>query len=191
MSTCDRADLIRDYAMDETAGEERRAIAQHITECAECATELDRLQLTTAALRVLPDLEMPRRIAFVSEQPVSWLNGFWNSAARLGFAAACVLTVGLLLHHPAEIRTVVQTADVSKQVNEAVAKAVAQVRDENAQITKAQVEMVERKYQQQQQDLMVRVSENLDLIQKRLGARTMLAFADTSGTGTSNNGAGQ
>ena len=36
--------------------------------CGDCALELDQLRLTTAALRTLPDREIPQRIAFVSDQ---------------------------------------------------------------------------------------------------------------------------
>ena len=71
-----------------------------------------------------------------------FFGGFWNSAARLGFASACVLGGALVVaayHRPApiaqrEVRTIVQTADVSKQVNEAVSKAVAEVHEEDARL---------------------------------------------------------
>jgi len=148
MSTCDRAEALRDYAFDELPAGERPGMEQHIAVCGDCAAELDQLRVTTAVLRVLPDREIPQRIAFVSDKvfqpsPLSrFFGGFWNSAARLGFASACVLGGALVVaayHRPApialrEVRTIVQTADVSKQVNEAVAKAVAQVHEEDARL---------------------------------------------------------
>src|SRR5712671_3214293 len=103
MKGCDRIDDVRDYAFDELDAGARAAIQQHLAACGECAMELDRLQLTTAALRILPDREIPQRIAFVSDKvfqasPVSrWFSGFWSSAPRLGFASACVLAVGLMV----------------------------------------------------------------------------------------------
>src|SRR6267154_2129862 len=97
MSECDRGEALRDYAFDELPAGERPEMEQHISDCTGCAAELDRLRLTTAALRILPDREIPQRIAFVSDKVfapspvVRFLGGFWNSAARLGFASACVL----------------------------------------------------------------------------------------------------
>jgi hypothetical protein len=149
MSTCDRAEALRDYAFDELPASERTGMEQHIAVCGDCAAELDQLRVTTAVLRVLPDREIPQRIAFVSDtvfQPSAlsrFFGGFWNSAARLGFASACVLAAALIVsayHRPApvlaqrEIRTVAQTADVSKQINDAVAKAVAQVHQEDTRL---------------------------------------------------------
>jgi anti-sigma factor RsiW len=151
MSTCDRAEALRDYAFDELPASERPGMEQHIAVCGDCAAELDQLRVTTAVLRVLPDREIPQRIAFVSDKvfqpsPLSrFLGGFWNSAARLGFASACVLGVGLIVsayHRPApvashEVRTIVQTADVSKQIDAAVAQAVTKIRQEDAQMLTA------------------------------------------------------
>ena len=101
------------------------------------------LRLTTAALRTLPDREIPQRIAFVSDkvfEPSPFRRFF---GARLGFASACVLAAALVVsawhfsdaYRPAEVQTVVHTASVSpQQINDAVAKAVAQVRTEDAQM---------------------------------------------------------
>src|SRR5580692_6166874 len=130
---------LRDYAVGELPAARQPGLEQHVNACEDCAAELDRLRITTAALRMLPDREIPQRIAFVSDKvfepsPVSrFFGGFWNSAARLGFASACVLGAALIVsayHRPAEVRTVVQAAntDVSRQVNDAVTKAVAQVK---------------------------------------------------------------
>src|SRR5580704_466663 len=123
--SCARAEALRDYAFDELTQDERRAMEQHLTGCGACATELDQLRLTAAALRTLPDREIPQRIAFVSDrvfEPSAWRR-FWNSGARLGFASACVLAAALLVsswmvsawhYRPAaEIHTVLQAASDS------------------------------------------------------------------------------
>ena len=72
MTTCNRIDEVRDYAFDEGFdkgnGSARAFFQQHLAACEHCAQELDRLQFTTAALRVLPDREIPQRIAFVSDK---------------------------------------------------------------------------------------------------------------------------
>lgn len=112
---CNRTSLVRDYAFDELPLNERQSMERHLAQCAACAAELDGVRLTTAALRVLPDVEVPQRIAFVSEKVVerSWLAGIWNSAARLGFASACVLAAGLTFasyHRDAAVNQAVAVA---------------------------------------------------------------------------------
>jgi anti-sigma factor RsiW len=162
MSTCDRAEALRDYAFDELPAGERPGMEQHIAVCGDCAADLDQLRVTTAVLRVLPDREVPQRIAFVSDkvfQPsplTRFFGGFWNSAARLGFASACVLAVALIVsayHRPAA------PADVSKQINDAVAQAVAKIRLEDAQMLAAS----DTRHDQEHRILM----EAVDVLQDR------------------------
>jgi hypothetical protein len=183
------SEALRDYAVGELAAGQKPALEQHLAVCGECADELDRLRVTTAALGMLPDREIPQRIAFVSDKvfapsPVSrvW-GGFWNSAARLGFASACILGGALVVsayHRPTELRTVVQTAsvDVSRQVNEAVARAVAQVRADDARA----IEAVDRKNQREYQARMVAVEESFARMQMRLGT-ALIASNDLRGGG--------
>jgi hypothetical protein len=186
-------EALRDYAVGEIEADRQPALEQHLAVCGDCTLELDRLRLTTASLHALPDREVPQRIAFVSDKvfepsPVSrWFAGFWNSAARLGFASACVLAMALVVfayHRPAaDTSAVVQTANVdfSKQVNEAVAKAVAQVRAEDArmvqqtaeQMTKAAIESANLKYEKEYQARMVAVEESFTVLQKRLSSSLM------------------
>lgn len=176
---CERAELVRDYAFDELAPAERKSMEQHFRSCAACAAELDRLRLTTAALRVLPDVEVPRRIAFVSdkvlEPKMGWLAGFWNSAARLGFASACVLAAGLAYaaaHRQPDVRTIVQTASVSQAqidaaVNKAVALAVEKTHAEDARTTQAALDAVDAKYAAKQRELLVAMQQDYTLMQKQ------------------------
>jgi anti-sigma factor RsiW len=187
-------EALRDYAFGELAADRQPELEQHLGACGECTLELDRLRLTTAALRTLPDREIPQRIAFVSDKvfepsPVSrFFGGFWNSASRLGFASACVLGAALIVsayHRPVEVHTAVQTGnaqaantDVSKQVNDAVAKAVAQVKIEDAR----EIEAVGQKYEQEYQARMSTVAENFELLQKRLGT-SLIASYDMRGAG--------
>ncbi len=187
-------EALRDYAVGELPPGERAALEQHLAVCGDCATELDCLRLTTAALRMVPDREPPQRIAFVSDKvfepsPASrFFSGFWNSGPRLGFASACVLGAALIVtayHRPAEVRTVVQTANVdvsqqvvSKQVNDAVAKAIAQIRAEDART----IEAANRKFQRDYAARMDAVAENFAMLQKRLGS-SLIASNDLRGAG--------
>src|SRR5579862_5411614 len=127
-SLCGRVEALRDYAFDELPADDRRAMEQHLSACGDCVLELDRLRLTTAALRTLPDREIPQRIAFVSDRVFepSLHQRFWNSGPRLMFASACILAVALVVsawHFSArspEPRAVVRTASVSQdQINAA------------------------------------------------------------------------
>src|SRR5260370_9903416 len=97
MNTCNQLEALRDYAFDELDAAGRAGVERHLPNCGECRAELDRMRLTTAALRVLPDVEIPQRIAFVSDKvfaPSPWRE--WFSGARLGFASALVMAVALV-----------------------------------------------------------------------------------------------
>ena len=190
MNQCDRAEALRDYAFDELPAGERSGMESHISECGDCAAELDQLRLTTAALRVLPDREIPQRIAFVSDKVFEpsglarFFGGFWNSASRLGFASACILGGALIVsayHRPAagpgEVRTIIQKVDVSQQqVNDAVAKAVAQVHEEDVRFTKAALEAANLKQEQEHLAML----DAVQVLQKRLATNTLLASAETN-----------
>jgi len=190
MSPCGKTEAIRDYAFNELPAAERQELERHLTACAPCAAELDDIRLTTAVLRALPEEEIPQRIAFVSDKvfepsPVArFFSGFWNSAARMGFASACLVAGALTfsaVHRPAEVRTVIQTAsgvDVTKQLNEAVAQAVARVRAEDAKLTAAALEAANRKHEQEHRALLAEFEESMGLMQERLGAVTTLASLD-------------
>lgn len=201
--SCGRADVLRDYAFDELNAADRKVFEQHLGECGECAAELDRLQLTTAALRMLPDQEIPQRIAFVSDAVVepsqwSWLSGFWNSGTRLGFASACVLALAILVfsfHRPEAAMTAGQVMPastatsqqmqeaVNRAVNEAVNQAVSKVRADDAQILQAALDTADRKHDKEHQALMVAMEESMTVLQKRLSTYTVLASADAARMG--------
>ncbi len=186
---CDRADLVRDYAFDELAPAERKAMEQHFASCTGCAAELDRLRVTTAALRVIPDVEVPRRIAFVSDKVLepkqSWWAAFWNSGARLGFASACVMALALMFfaaHRPTEVRTVVQTASASQaQIDSAIAKAVSEAVEkthaDDARLTQAALDAVDAKYEAKQQELLVNMQQGYQYLQKQNQLVAKTAYA--------------
>jgi anti-sigma factor RsiW len=197
---CSRAESLRDYAFDELSQDERRAMEQHLATCGACATELDRLQVTSAALRTLPDREIPQRIAFVSDrvfEPSAWRR-FWNSGARLGFASACVLAAALVVsvwhYRPAaEVHTVVQTASASPeqgfqdQIRAAVARAVAQVRAEDAQMIQAAVQESSRKRDAEYRNQMIVIEDNFERLRKRQN----LGYAAMASNDLTASGAGQ
>lgn len=198
-SQCGQCERVRDYAFDELPAPDRKTVEQHLAQCADCAAELDRLRLTTAALRVLPEQELPRRIAFVTDQPAAgWFAGIWNSAARLGFASACVMATALVVfayHRPAEVTRTVAAASageiseaaiddaVAKAVTVAVAQAVEKTHAEDVRLTRAALDEVDAKYARQQRNLMVAMQENLDYQKRKLATYAVLSSEERMGAG--------
>ena len=165
MTTCERFDTVRDYAFGEVPAAERAGVERHLTGCPECSAELDRLRMTVASLRALPDQEIPQRIAFVSDKvfepsPLArFFAGVWNSTARLGFASAAQAS--------------------NSDIDAAVAKAVARVRAEDNAAFQTTLASLEERHKKEHQSLLVAVQENLDVMQKRMGAYTSLASLET------------
>jgi anti-sigma factor RsiW len=75
-------------------GEEPGA-AEHLKTCGSCQEEWARLQLTYAALRSLPDEEVPRRIAFVSDKVFE--PKWWRRIPKL-IPAAALLSAAIIFH---------------------------------------------------------------------------------------------
>jgi anti-sigma factor RsiW len=127
--SCSPFDL-RDYFFGELPEEHHRQADLHMKTCAGCREELEALRSTQAVLLSVPDEEIPQRIGFVSDRVYEpsvvrrWWGALWNSGPRLGFASAAMLSVSILFsatHRPAG-----SPADIARQVNEAVVKAVAE-----------------------------------------------------------------
>jgi anti-sigma factor RsiW len=101
---------LRDYLLDELTPHERTEVERYLESSSEARQELERLRLTHAALQRLPDEEIPRRVAFVSDkvfEPSSAMRfwrEFWTAAPRAAFGMAAVLLVffgGMWLTKPA------------------------------------------------------------------------------------------
>ena len=140
--SCSPFDL-RDYFFGELPEDDRRQVDLHSKSCVTCREELNRLRSTQTALLAVADEEIPQRIGFVSDRVyepsrlLRWWRGFWGSTPRLGFASAAMLSVAIIvsaMHRPAVVIPPTQAsvdvvklqADFSRQLNEAVQKAVAE-----------------------------------------------------------------
>jgi hypothetical protein len=151
--SCSPFDL-RDYFFGELPEKERRQVEVHSKTCGACREELQRLESTQAVLLTVKDEEIPQRIGFVSDRVYEpsvlrrWWRAFWESAPRLGFASAALLSVAIVvsaMHRPAPpaAAPVVDVAgvqrklqsDFSRQLNEAVTRAVADSDARHAQRT--------------------------------------------------------
>jgi len=135
---------LKDYFLQELSAPQQREVEAHVKACRSCREELDRLQLTGAALFSLRDEEIPQRIAFVSDKVFEpspwrrWWGTFWGSSARVGFAAAAMLSVALVvsavmrtapagpvvIDRPTAPVTTVSDTGIQARIDAAVAKAV-------------------------------------------------------------------
>jgi anti-sigma factor RsiW len=187
---------LKDYFLKELPPPQQREVDAHVKGCQVCREELDRLQLTEAALFSLRDEEMPQRIAFVSDKIFEpspwrrWWSAFWGSGARLGFASAAMLSVALI------VSAVMRTAPVGQVVGHApdLPKATAAMQPVSdteiqaridAAVAKAVVEIESRQTQQAAQlvadledarrKLLVAAAE-YDMSQKRSSVLTAKAY---------------
>ncbi len=90
---------LREYLFDELTPEQRREVEHYLKTSSEAREELEQLKTTQSALLSVPDEEVPRRIAFVSDKVFEPSLGlrlwrqFWDAAPRLAFGLAAILLV--------------------------------------------------------------------------------------------------
>jgi anti-sigma factor RsiW len=173
--SCSPFDL-RDYFLQELADPQQRQVEAHVKACQSCQEELDRLRITEAALFSLRDEEIPQRIAFVSDKIFEpspwrrWWTAFWGSAARLGFASACLLSAAIAVHAfrpaPAPVQrenNVATTAamqtvsedEIRQRIQAAVDKAIPDIEARYAKQAVQLVKDVERRDLQERQRIML------------------------------------
>ena len=184
--SCSPFDL-KDYFLKELPSPQRLQVEAHVKTCDTCCEDLDRLQLTEAALFSLRDEEIPQRIAFVSDKifepsPLRrWFAGFWGSTARLGFASAAMLSCAIFYfaatrtapapNRPAVIERVTvaaapSPAEIQKQIQQAVAVAVAEVEARQAEKTNKLVADLELRSDEMRRSLQL-VAGEYELDRKR------------------------
>lgn len=191
---CSPFDL-RDYFLRELAENDRQQVESHVRTCESCRDDLERLQLTEAALLTLPDEEIPQRIGFVSDKVFEpsavrrFWHAFWGSAARLGFASAAMLSAALLvttLHRsdpPPVPNTAVQIdvanlkAEFSRELDQAIRKAVAESEARQIRKTAALLATAEKRNDLDRKGLVLALEEDLSLIRKQFN-RMYLASND-------------
>jgi anti-sigma factor RsiW len=84
------------YALGELDRGACRLAEEHAARCQACREELATLRLTLDTLSTLREEEVPRRIAFVSDQVFE--PRWWQRLFSPGFAAACVVAAAILVH---------------------------------------------------------------------------------------------
>jgi hypothetical protein len=180
---CNELDAVRDYALGELDAAGRAGVERHLPGCEPCRLELERMRIATAALRVLPEVEIPQRIAFVSDkvfEPAPWKR--WFTAAKFGFASAAVMAVALVAvvfhEQPRPMVAAAQTVspeEMTRRIDSAVKQAVAQIREEDLQMTRTALEAAEKKHAEEHRALLAAVSESIDVLERRYSTVTSLA----------------
>jgi anti-sigma factor RsiW len=183
---------LNDYFLKELPEAERREVEAHVRECGRCREELERLRLTEASLFALREEEIPQRIAFVSDKVFEparwrrWLNGFWGSAARLGFASAAMLSCAILfaaLHRAPDrqpVTAALTPADVQAQIKTAVDRAVQESEARQGERTEKLVAyFLERDKKESSQ--LASAEDYVHYLDRHLGAIGAAAYRQSSG----------
>jgi anti-sigma factor RsiW len=176
---CASIDL-KAVSLGEASAAEKRVAEKHVSSCGACREELARLELTFASLGALRDEEIPKRIAFVSDQVFepSWWQRLWNSGPQLGFVSAGLLAGALVFHavYPAAAPPVGQAPlvvaqqqglteeQVQRRIDAAVLKAVAQSEKRTAEMLVS----LEKKNEMDRQGMLIAFDEQTSVMQKLL-----------------------
>lgn len=195
---------IRDYVFGELDAASRRTVQSHLQSCAGCASELDRLQVTGTMLLSLRDEEIPRRIAFVSDKVIEprvwelrWWQAWWNSASRLGFAAAGLLSAALVFHAmyrpaapvtsqpgaPGIDQAAIErrvAAELDARVPAVVATAVAHIEEDHKVRLAQAVSSVEQRYRQMREEDLLRMEGNFNVYRMGINRRHRVAMQNAS-----------
>jgi anti-sigma factor RsiW len=172
---------LKDYFFGELGQAEHAAVEDHVASCGRCREELAALGTTRAVLLSVPDEEPPRRIAFVSDKVFEprWWQKLWSSGPQLGFAAAAMLAVAIVIHAfamprpavlvgtPAQAPTAVNEAEVAKRVQDEVAKAVAVSQAEQTAKTLRLVDARLKQSRSEQREQLLMIRDYLERVEKR------------------------
>jgi len=193
--SCPEFDL-KGYLLKELPRDEARATELHAAGCAACREELDRLSLTLTALRAVPEEEMPRRIAFVSDKVFEprWWQAWLNSGPRMAFVSSLVLAMAILAHGvirpvqvagpaPALDTAVIEARvdrEVARRLDQAVKQAVTESEARQAEKLQAVVAAAEKRFEFERQADRVQVEEAFNVVRKQM-TRWYMASAEVGG----------
>ncbi len=181
-------DKVKDYFFGELNEDERAGFRAHLDQCRACRDEFERLRLTQAALRSVPDEEPPRRTAFVSDRVFepSWLQWLWQSGPRLGFASAVLLAVAIVINaawRPAAPAAVNQaaieariSAEVERRMRTAIQAAAAEVEAKQARKTAEIVQAARKEFELQLQADRLAIQDVMRQVERKLLVATRLAY---------------
>jgi anti-sigma factor RsiW len=181
---------VKGYLLGELPANEKTSVEGHVRACENCREELERLNLTQAALLSLEQEEIPQRIAFVSDKvfEARWWQTMWRSGPAMGFASALMLAAAILVHgfsrpvvQPSSVPTM-DTAkieqrierEVASRVDAAVAKAVSQTEARQTQQIAKVLDAAEKRIESQRRSDMAVVQQAARYYEQQ-SARLMVA----------------
>ena len=172
--SCSAVDL-KAYVVGELVPREKATVEDHVRGCDACREELERLNLTRAALASLEEEEIPRRIAFVSDvifEP-RWWQTMWRSGPVMGFASAVLLAAAILVHgfarpvSPAR-GAALDAAQIEQRVDAAVTKAVNEAQSKQAAEFAQVLNATTNRFELQRQSDLATVRQAAEYYQKQL-----------------------
>ena len=188
--SCPEFDL-KGYILKELPQAEASATQVHAAGCAECREELERLSVTMTALRAVPEEEMPRRIAFVSDRVFEpkWWQVWLNSGPRMAFVSSVILALAIFAHGvsrpiqvagPAPVIEARVNEELANRLDEAVKKAVTEIEARQAEKIQAAVTAAEKRFDFERQADRVQVEEAFNVMRKQM-SHWYVASADLGG----------
>lgn len=171
---------LRDYFFDEMPAGERAAMEAQLAASPELRAELRQLEMTATALRMLPDQEPPRRIAFVSDKVLApswssraarWMFGAGPVLASAALSALAVFWVMTNRTAPVPSPSVVTRTQVTQdpgKVEALIRDAVAQSELRSTEKTKLLLADAERRHELERQQLLLNVQDTLNYWQKKM-----------------------
>ena len=193
--SCPEFDL-KGYILKELPQAEACATEAHAAKCDACREEIERLSLTFTALRAVPEEEMPRRIAFVSDKVFEprWWQAWLNSGPRMAFVSSMMLALAILTHgviRPVEVAGPAPAFDsaviearvdreVARRLDHAVQQAIVESEARQAEKVQAVVAAAEKRFELERQADRVQVEEAFNVVRKRM-TRWYMASAEVGG----------
>ncbi len=192
--SCSEID-VKGYYLEELSPGELEDVERHLPVCQECREEVARLETTHAALLTVRDEEIPRRIAFVSDKVFepNWWQRLWQSAPKLGFASAAMLSAAIFVHaytrpapvtqmaglDQAAVQRIVEQA-VAQRLDTAVAQAVAAADVKNEANTVELLQAAENRFDLRRREDMLMVEEAFEYLRKRVNVSQMAAYQEVA-----------
>jgi len=185
--------VLKDYVFGELNAAEMRAVEAAVAADVSLREELVRLQNTQSALFSLPDEEIPRRIAFVSDKVFEpkWWQVWLNSAPRMGFSAAALLAGAIVFHGFAQPKPMAPAAAfdqaqferrISDEVAKALPVALENVEKRHRMQLAAAIKEADEKYQQLRREDQLAMAASYSLFTEKQAAR-LVAFAQNASSG--------
>jgi anti-sigma factor RsiW len=188
--SCSSVDL-KAYFLGEVSRAEKSSVEDHVRTCQGCREELDRLKLTEAALRSLPEEEAPQRIAFVSDKVFEprWYETIWRSGPAMGFASAALLAAAIVVHgvsvngpaRPVAMPTV-NTAQIEQRIEREVNSRLDAVVAKQRQQTAEMLDAAEKRFESKRQSDLAVVQQAAQYYEKQT-ARLMVAVNEQQKAG--------